>query len=314
MSHDIDHDRCSELLGPFVRGELGDGDARAVETHLETCAQCRSERAALVALRPTDADALTGDERARLRAGVRAALGRQHPSQDGGRSTGDVIPLRRGARFGRAAGALGLAAVALVVAVAVATLDLAGGGDDAAQGGGGGATARSEGAADGGPRPRFLASEGRLPLRVLQSPVTRSAEAADGDGEDATAEDAPLEDDALDGAQRFRARASTVLFGSYAEAYDVGDARALRAEFTDELARAAPSERVGDQLRACVAEVARARDGAQLPVFATADRRSLVVGFVWSEGGDALDSFMLWTWRRGSCERPTGYHAGPIGA
>ena len=41
------HPETRDLLGPFVMGDLGTAEARAVEDHLEDCASCRQETEAL---------------------------------------------------------------------------------------------------------------------------------------------------------------------------------------------------------------------------------------------------------------------------
>ena len=113
MNPQLTHERCSELLGPFLARELEAEQHRLVEDHLAHCAQCSAERAALVALRPAD-EGLTGEERTVLRAGVLEAIGDpgEHRLED--ESDADVVPLGRGSRAGKY---LGIAAMLAILAV-----------------------------------------------------------------------------------------------------------------------------------------------------------------------------------------------------
>lgn len=64
----IDHERCSEMLGPFVRGELDASEAAEVQEHLQTCEDCSAEGEAAAALQ--EMPVLTELESARLRSEV----------------------------------------------------------------------------------------------------------------------------------------------------------------------------------------------------------------------------------------------------
>src|SRR5918999_657810 len=46
----IDHDRCSELIAPFVRGELDERAAAEVREHLDGCDACSAEERGVRAL------------------------------------------------------------------------------------------------------------------------------------------------------------------------------------------------------------------------------------------------------------------------
>lgn len=63
----FDHDRCSELLGPYLRGELDPASSREVGEHLDGCDPCRSELTALEALAATEPPPLSELQKARLR-------------------------------------------------------------------------------------------------------------------------------------------------------------------------------------------------------------------------------------------------------
>jgi hypothetical protein len=66
MTTPMDHDRCSEALWPFLRGELPPTEAETVATHLATCAECTEERDALAVMLAVEVEPLSSDERARL--------------------------------------------------------------------------------------------------------------------------------------------------------------------------------------------------------------------------------------------------------
>lgn len=125
MTTPMAHDRCSESLGPFLRGELAPVEAEAVAGHLAICAQCTRERDALAAVLAVEVEPLSGAERARLASAVAA------------QRRAEVVafaPAKTGWRA-RLAPALGAAALIAVVAVS-AVWFASGGGEDEGQGGG----------------------------------------------------------------------------------------------------------------------------------------------------------------------------------
>jgi hypothetical protein len=117
MSSHLTHERCSELLAAYLAGELDHEQHRLVQDHLEHCAQCSAERAALAALRSDDeGGGLTAGERAVLRKGVLDAIREPDatsPLQD--ESDAVVVPL--GGRGARAGKYLGIAAMLAILAV-----------------------------------------------------------------------------------------------------------------------------------------------------------------------------------------------------
>ncbi|MGH2729518.1 MAG: zf-HC2 domain-containing protein [Actinomycetota bacterium] len=131
MTKPMDHDRCSESLGPLLRGELAPSEAGAVESHLETCAECSEERDALAVMLAVQVEPLASDERARLAQAVAAQ-----------RRAEVVTFAPRMTRWRkRVAPALGAAALIAVVAVSAVWFgsngDDDGGGTDAAGSAGG---------------------------------------------------------------------------------------------------------------------------------------------------------------------------------
>jgi hypothetical protein len=71
----INHGLCSELLGPFLRGELEPDRRSEVEAHLASCEACREELGALQALSGPEVEPLSELESARLHRDVWAAVG-----------------------------------------------------------------------------------------------------------------------------------------------------------------------------------------------------------------------------------------------
>ena len=78
MTFPIDHALCSELLGPYLRGELDEARRAALEAHLQSCNECAVEQAGLQALLAPAGAPLSRLERVRLR---RAVAGRVTPNR-----------------------------------------------------------------------------------------------------------------------------------------------------------------------------------------------------------------------------------------
>ena len=100
---------------------------------------------------------------------------------------------------------------------------------------------------------------------------------------------------------------------AFARAYRAADVPALQDRLLTDLERAAP-RRAGEQIRRC-AGVVLDRYTA-LPAYAAVgrlgERRVLVTGFAWTNGGTRLKRFQMWAWPRGSCASPVAYEAGRI--
>jgi len=63
-ANDLDHERCSELLGRFVRGELARADEESVRGHLRVCESCAEERRGLERLLAEEVEPLSVSSRA----------------------------------------------------------------------------------------------------------------------------------------------------------------------------------------------------------------------------------------------------------
>ena len=325
------HERCSELLTSYVHDEIAPDDRAEVRAHLDGCDACRHEEAGLRALLATESGSLDERERTHLRGAVMSAIAAseeepvpslfkmQRPAK------GAVAQPKRNWRAGLA-GAVAAAAVVIVGAVFYLGGGLAGqdtmesGGQDdgdtqqltqesrsndegpagkeipaaapdqapqGVQGGSAGGdtgstTATSEGFAE--PVPAFIGVERRYTNRRLKHAGQRGLQ--------------------------------LVLFS---RAYNTRDSSRLRDGFVDRLAQSAArraGEVAADQVRDCAAVVLAGEDTA-LPAFGAFGRRGgddvLVLGFAWRESGSGpLEDYMLWTWRRGSCDSPIDYRSGAI--
>jgi hypothetical protein len=308
MKTPIDHQRCSELLPAFLAGELADDEARALGSHLETCAECRSERAGLEALHRFEGAGLNDDERAGLRASVRAAVA-PFQVETGTAPEGKVIRLPLRDRIGRMAGIAALLLVLFVGGYYAAT-SLTGGGDDsgAIESGGSGPAGGGGSAPAGAP----LASARPLFASSKKSALADQSE----EGKQRTAEQFSLVGADRDSLIQLGGRRP---FTRLAAAYTSDQIPELGPVFTDDLAGQAPSESAAEQVRECTAEVSSAATSPQLPAYATLTHVEgepvFVLGFVYASGAAAAhpDGFTLWVYPRDSCVQPIDFVSGRIG-
>ncbi|HVL65393.1 MAG TPA: zf-HC2 domain-containing protein [Actinomycetota bacterium] len=309
----IDHERCSELLGPYAAGELPEEETAAVAAHLEACDDCRAELQAVVALLEP-VGGLGPGERDSLRRRVAAELGIGTPG-------GEVVALpgnRRG--WGpRLAG--GLAAAASVVAIVGGIILVGGNGTDDEAGSDGAAIEAPFGATTG-PRPLFDSG-------TADAVTAEAAEAADAGagGGDSEAEGAEAETASSAGVARTsaparvrraelqRLGATSEPFVSFARAYRAPLDPGLQHAFLEELIAAAPEE-LWDQIEECGQEVVEANDRV-LPAYGAHRRfgakNVLVLGFATaSERNAPIDGFLFYLWPEGSCELPSTSIGGQI--
>lgn len=292
----IDHDRCSELLAPFVRGELTATDAAAVQEHVKGCVGCERERLAVTRLTvPRDEQALTADERERLHQGVHAAL--THEARAGSAATT--------AWRTRAATLMAAAAVLLVVAGGGVWLATTGGGDEVGgaadelqQAEGGGDAGVAADAAQGSEADlEFVGDAGVVSARDLKAlarsgfpAVLRSALAA------GTAETAGAD--------------------SAAEAKLAN--RPAPEALLESLANTAPAR--AEDVRECGRTVLESQHYRVAPAYGAYARYSerdkrevLILGFRWTaDRTGPLDRYMVWVWPRRSCEIPIDFYTGRI--
>jgi hypothetical protein len=327
---EISHERCSELLRPFLYDDLSEADAATVRLHLATCEDCAQERDAIAALLGPQDDQLSELESARIRARVREALApptRAAPS--------------RTYRFAQALGAVALLVGGAVLAYSAVTGFSGIGGGDAEQGAGevaadqatariveglpvqipavaetqadaaqarmapkatrGGTTAGGAGGA-GGDEARFNLESEALEKSESRSPQPQPIYAIDVP---------PVSERDLTTVGRF----GTSLL-RFARAYSAADAERLQVEFLQLLANATGDEEKIDQVIECGMSVL-ARPYPTVPAIAFYAERDnteiLVLAFAWADESDGrLDRFMVWSWRDGNCDSVPDYRSGRI--
>jgi hypothetical protein len=282
----IDHDRCSELIAPFVRGELPGRDAAEVREHLDGCDVCSAEeRAVRTLLASATTPPMSEIERARLHRRLEDATTAEAGSRDHAQS-----------RSGWSAGIAvwGASAAVLAVVGGFLYLGLGDGGNDgleSARGGDGGGAAQeadapAEDSSLGGgvaPEPTFIDRLDRLTDRELEATGRRGSVA-----------------------------------NQFASAYSVDDVVENRTRAVASLAGQAP-ESLREQIRRC-ADVVFEGQPQSLPASGRLGtyqgRTVLVLTFAWSDDpAGPLDRFMVWAWPEGgSCDTPIAYRFGTIKA
>lgn len=287
MTSPFDHDRCSELLAAYARGELDAPLRAALEEHLAGCAGCRAEAAAVRALLAPAGRPLSELERARLHAAIAAGLAAAEPA-----------PRSLWARLYPALGA----AAALLVLFSAGYLTLRGdGGEDAATGAPAGIEQTTKGPGAGAPAP------------FADTPEEAGRAGDAGAGPEVLMAVGPLYDGDLGAiSRRDLARlAARAPFPAFASTFDAGDAAAQRDAFADQLARA-----WGDgAARACIAALLSDEPGA-LPAYGADARLDgaavLVVGAALAPSGSGpLSDYVVVAYDPSGCARVAGA-AGPI--
>jgi anti-sigma factor RsiW len=310
---EMTHERCSQLLASFARGELSATDQSAVERHLATCAECSREYAGVNLFLTGDHEGLTDHERARLHNAVGAAMARSRSPQI------DVFPVPApGLRERLWPGMRVLAAAAIVVVGFVFAANVLPGGNDTDSG-----RADIQGAAGGGASAPEAAPNGPAP--VFAGPAAPGAFAADQSDGAATEESAspgqalrsaksspPYSTDELRQLGRTQAP-----FTDFAASYTGEDVSRLAEPFLEQLAASAPTDRLASAVRTCGREVLDAASIPLLPAFAAYEvverEQSLVFGLVSSSLTDGpVDQYRLWVWSDGDCDLLTFSSMGRI--
>jgi hypothetical protein len=269
------HEEWSELLRAFAVGGLDRETSRELESHLRSCAECRSELAAVTAVLEPDEAPLSQSERANLHAALAGRL----------EDTAAVVPLSRPSQrpwLRRLAPALGAAALLLIGGVAVFQ-GLGGSGSAGSDAGGASAVTSKAGGAESasqlaGPgAPAWLGNLGRTSLDEVAD-LARSRPALD----------------------------SVRKFARTEEAAEGGESPA------DLLAPQAPAK-LRDSVRSCVGEISDQFEQANpLPVVGAQgrfeDKKVLFVGFVASSSGRRPNQLAVWALEPDSCA-PLGYQA-----
>lgn len=309
--NEMTHDRCSELLSDLLAGDLSADEALEVETHLESCADCRAEMKSLMAL-AGELTPLTDFERAHIRRAVVKAVLPEEKS---------FGPEDRGF-WSKAAPYLSAAAALLILGFAITSIDLggsdemgdastaggsteslqddtAGGGDEAASGGGRVLSGDAE-------------DQAALESGAPQDAAAGEPEAAAGGGSDGTTaggSEFATESSNTSGIPVFITEEELGIKGlkaqtddrqpyrSTARSYDPENADADRDRLIKTLARRADrSGRSGEALETCIRSV---RDLRSLPVLAhygtLKGNESLAVGYVLATGG-TYDRYLIAIW------------------
>jgi hypothetical protein len=285
MTEALGHERCSELLARYVRGELDGADARAVRDHLAGCPECDEERRGLSALLEQPPPQLARAERDALVEGVWEVVGRRP-------AAGEAPPARaRRTRlwFERLSPALAAAALVLLV-VGVTTL---GGGDGPDGGEGGGTGAAPE---------RARQAAGPIHAGVNHPPPF-------------VAREVTLAPEELGGFGRTHPAIAAAAGRSVSAQGPEESADLLRG-----LAQQAPSEPLGRQVEECgsiTLDLFAARGQPARPAFAQSGtlggEPALVLGFAWGDDPRVpLDSFAVWVWARDDCSVPLSSASGRL--
>lgn len=302
------HDRCSELLGSFVRGDLPPEDARAVREHLAGCELCRAEHRAVATLATGDTPAMDDVERARLHRGLAQELFKPRANADVAASKRTTPRWARwvAPAFATAAVLAGIfvmatgggsddeAAQLSAEAPAAEDAQERGGLDTASRGDGGGGSSGDE--------------------STKESSNALSAQAGPETSFDAAGDPTPA---FYGDAGRLSSRDLVGLgdFRTYAAAYSPADSFALYDPFLKEIASAAGD--AGREVQECGATLPP--DGGLIPVYGAVgeydDGDVLVLAFVTSDpGSEELDRYLIWVWARGDCDQPIDTFFERIGA
>ncbi|MGH2693444.1 MAG: anti-sigma factor family protein [Actinomycetota bacterium] len=310
-ANDLDHERCSELLGRFVRGDLPPDDEAAVRSHLRGCESCAEEHRGLERLLAEEIEPLSELERTRLRASISSAV-RPSPRRrgEGGTSEAPSAPgfPRRRSWSARLAPALGAAALLVLVAAGVYGALQSAGEDDL----GGAAVEADSPAPESG---REKNAPGRASDEALTEEAAGTAfQAGGGDVPAAPTFEPDLGTFTLDDLRRLGRTGG--LFGAFASVYDNSDASDLEGRYLVRLSERAPDDSATEQTRRCGDVVLRSLGNPVLAAYGAhgalrrddTTRDALVLGFAYSSGDQGpLDRFMFWVWPREDCDAPLEY-------
>lgn len=327
MKSSITHERCSELLGEYVTGELSSEERSLVDDHLADCAECAAERDALFALAAPEVEPLTDDERAELRASVLRS-GRARPTVVpaatatststvlADESDAVVVPL--GGWRSKATKYIGVAAMLAILAVSFVYLGNIGTGSDEAgqgvQGGGAGQGLSDADAGSDGGEDEDSTTEAAPPAGKTLNNDQAGGRFLSKDYF-LTSEPAPLfEDDqgdlSLDALDELAGRP---VFRSFSEVYTVRQARRSIDPSVAALAETVPEDLAGvvaDCGHTALGDLARPGLLAYATTGRVDDRDSLILGFV--TGTRSLDRYHFVTFRLGDCRTIVRSLGGPI--
>ena len=292
---EMTHETCSELLTPYLSGELARAGVTDVEEHLAACAECTLELAGLTALAVPQVEPLNEVERAAMVRGVRAVAGP---------TVREPFSIRWGRRF---APALGAAALLAIIAVGVITFNDEGaepssgagvaedaGGDafDADQGAGGGGGAAQNA---GSPVGDAAAKNAKKAGAGAQTEALEAAEGVAGQDNATLAQATSVAVQESFSGARFDA--------SLLVAAPVPDMLYARRAARD-LAASAPDAQVGRTIRRCATGALDATALPLIPTYAAYFTRDdiVMIGFVWTDESTGTLRYVLRGWRGNDCD------------
>lgn len=309
----IDHQRCSELLTPFIGGELDREQAEQVDAHLGSCAGCRLEEQGLRALlAPMDDAELQQLESARLHREVWAAV---RPEVR--------VPAR--SWQARLAPYLGAAAATLLLAVGLIYGGVGSGGDDEMDSGGAGSADIAEDPGAGGSAPYSARDEDDASTEDAALEATAEEEVAnDSSGAAAGGSDGSVAGPVFETGGNYTSKSlqrtgrSGYPFTAYAADYGPTQARRMQKGSLDRLAVQAGG--AGSEIRACGRTVLDAGNSAgesPLPAWAAlgdygARSGMLIFGVAYSSDTTSLDRYSFWVFDRTDCSDPVEVIDGAI--
>jgi anti-sigma factor RsiW len=307
MKSPITHERCSELLGDYVAGELSSRERSLVDDHLAGCAECAAERDALMALATPEVQPLTDGEREELRAAVLGAATAAPAASKVLADESDAVIVPLGGWRSKATRYIGVAAMLAILAVGFVYLGNIGTGGD------------GEGAQGGG-------------AETETNQLDSNADSSGGAGEDAAEEAAPHAGEALKDKQRgartlnkeyflaFKPApvfeddqgdlslvaldelSRRLVFRSFSEVYTVRQARRSIEPSLAALAETVPNE-LAEEVRECGRTALGDLADPGLAAYATTGnvdgRDGLALGFV--TGTRSLDRYRFVTFLLGDC-------------
>lgn len=308
--NEIDHEMCSELLRPYLAGQLDAPRERLVADHLAGCSDCGLELQAVRGLLSVTEAPLTELERAGLTRGVRIAL-----SPAARESWWDRIGRR-------AAPALGAAALIVVVGVAIVstssdeptTADIAGQAEEGETdaGSGGGDDVAAPGAVPEAAKDTAIQDDDRL--GAGSGAANESMESATSAGGDGDGGGNPYAE-AAEGQTLSRAGALFMTEDSFAAArFDTASLVPVRLPNRRDtfsgvrsLVASAPNRAVGALIERCARHALATSSHPLVPTYARYYRGDdvLVIAFVWVERPSRDLNYELRGWRERSCESPS---------
>lgn len=292
---EITHERCSELLGPYAAGDLGDPERAVVETHLKGCEACTQELAGLQALQAFQVEPMTGAERDRLTQNVRAAV---TPAPKVG------LLGRFGHRLAPALGALALVAIAAVALISLpqnrpVPAEVRGSTADEDSGAGGTATREAA--------PKAAAQEESTAKGAAAGTSSDAASSAGGQADTAAGQTTTMQADAMVERDAFRS-AVQPFARTGIEIRSVVPTRSLEEPSAEaysgtDFAASAPTEALADQVRECSASTVDSSPHPLVPTAATYYPDDvLVITFVWLEPSTTRLNYEIHGWIGGRCD------------